>query len=249
MPCACDRCIEHAGTLALESRPISKEAIHKSFREQAKLWHPDKVENFPNLRASAEEHFKRVQVAYRELIEHEARPVVAPEEVFRYEPVNHEHEPYPAAIDFGNAPGCYAFPNIPKKMEDMALRHLPQGETVLAILNLRHTGEEGEILNRFMILASNGIILKDTFSGFSLLRYDQLGEIKFNDRRVNGKLPLSARFHQWLSGIEENFELEIYRRDQTLFCAPLAGQIDDSVQKVLYNFLLRKKYQTAQRSY
>jgi DnaJ domain len=248
MPCACDRCIEHAGTLALESRPISKEAIHKSFREQAKLWHPDKVENFPNLRASAEEHFKRVQVAYRELIEHEARPVVAPEEVFRYEPVNHEHEPYPPAIDFGNAPGCYAFPNIPKAMEDMALRHLARGETVLAVVNLKRTKADPENLTQFLVLASNGILVRDNLNRISLLVYDHLGEIKFNDRRIDGRLPLRARIVERLSGIQQNFQLEIYRRDQTLFYT-LAGQIDDSVKKVLYNFLLRKKYQTAQRSY
>src|ERR1700735_3213920 len=113
MPCACDRCIEHAGTLALESRPISKEAIQKSYREQAKLWHPDKVENYPNLRSAAEEHFKIVQVAYRELLEHELTPVVRPEEVFRYQPFQDTHVEYPTAIDFGNAPGCYSFPNVP----------------------------------------------------------------------------------------------------------------------------------------
>lgn len=248
MPCACDRCIEHAGTLALESRPISKEAIHKSFREQAKLWHPDKVENFPNLRASAEEHFKRVQVAYRELIEHEARPVVAPEEVFRYEPVNHEHEPYPPAIDFGNAPGCYAFPDVPKAMEDMVLRHLARGETVLAVVNLKRTKADPKNLTQFLVLASNGILVRDNLNRISLLVYAHLGEIKFNDRRIDGKLPLKARIVEKISGIQQNFELEIYRRDQTLFYA-LAGQIDDSVKKVLYNFLLRKKYQTAQRSY
>ena len=78
--------------------------------------------------------------------------------------------------------------------------------------------------------------------------YDHLGEIKFNDRRIDGKLPFKARIVEKISGIEQNFQLEIYRRDQTLFYA-LAGQIDDSVKKVLYNFLLRKKYQSAQRSY
>jgi hypothetical protein len=248
MPCACDRCLEHAGTLALESRPISKEAIHKSFREQAKLWHPDKVENYPNLRASAEERFKRVQVAYRELIEHEARPVVAPEEVFRDERVDRDHEPYPPAIDFGNAPGCYVFPNVPRAMEDMVLRHLARGETVLAVLNLKQTKSAPETLTQFMVLASNGILVRDNLNRISLLVYDHVGEIKFNDRRIDGKLPLMARLAEKISGIQQNFQLEIYRRDQTLFFT-LAGQIDDSVKKVLYNFLLRKKYESAQRSY
>jgi hypothetical protein len=247
MPCACDRCIEHAGTLALESRPISKEAIQKSYREQAKLWHPDKVENYPNLRSAAEEHFKIVQVAYRELLEHETRPVVTPDEVFRYEPFQDTHVEYPTAIDFGNAPGCYSFPNVPREMEDMVLSHLARGETVLAVLNLKATKSEAQ-LTQFLVLASNGILIRDNLNKISLLLYDHLGEIKFNDRRTDGKLPLMARIVERMSGIAQNFQLEIYRRDETLFYT-LAGQIDDSVKKVLYNFLLRKKYETAHRSF
>jgi hypothetical protein len=44
--------------------------IKEAYRDAVKVWHPDRFENDPRLRAKSEEKFKLIQVAYRELIEH-----------------------------------------------------------------------------------------------------------------------------------------------------------------------------------
>jgi len=41
-----------------------------AYRAAAKRWHPDRFESDPARRTEAEERFKRVQVAFRELAEH-----------------------------------------------------------------------------------------------------------------------------------------------------------------------------------
>ena len=70
MPCVCEKCIENGKTLALDERGPSKAAIRKAYKIAAKRWHPDRFENNKVQRLEAEEHFKQVQIAYRELGEH-----------------------------------------------------------------------------------------------------------------------------------------------------------------------------------
>ena len=75
MPCVCESCARHARTLGLEQTPRSRAPLRKAFRAAAKLWHPDRFERDPVLRLEAEERFKQIQVAYRELTEHYEDPV------------------------------------------------------------------------------------------------------------------------------------------------------------------------------
>jgi len=76
MPCACDQCLQHSKTLGLAPSAFSHELIHKAYRDAAKLWHPDRFESAPEQLPEAEEHFKLVQVAYRELTAHQENPVL-----------------------------------------------------------------------------------------------------------------------------------------------------------------------------
>jgi hypothetical protein len=46
-----------------------------------------------------------------------------------------------------------------------------------------------------------------------------------------------------ISGGQHRYSLRIFRRSGAPFYT-IAGQADDSVKKVIYNFLLRKKYQS-----
>ncbi len=78
MPCACERCLRNSRTLGLPAKPPSKTAVRKAYRAAAKVWHPDRFESNPVKRLEAEEHFKQIQVAYRELWEHCENPEKKP---------------------------------------------------------------------------------------------------------------------------------------------------------------------------
>src|SRR5580692_4004914 len=107
MPCSCDQCAEHCRTLGLANEPQSKTAIHKAYRTAAKLWHPDRHESDPRRKPEAEERFKKVQIAYRELTEHQKRPAELPLETIFAKPAA------PAPFSFGDAPGCFTAPHFP----------------------------------------------------------------------------------------------------------------------------------------
>jgi len=260
MPCACDRCLQHSKTLGLAPSAFSHELIHKAYREAAKLWHPDRFENDPEQLPEAEEHFKLVQVAYRELSEHHARPVrewpeadehagewpahasaSAEADVFIPDPFALKTEP-PPQLSFGNVPGCYTAPRLPLHVEKIIAAHLGPGHRALAIIDLSRAGTpEGEF-SQFMLLASHAVIVRDQMNLASIIWYSDLGEINMIDQRRRGKLALWHKLLETVSGTQQKYALQIYRRNGALFYR-LAGQADDSVKKVIYNFLLRKKYQ------
>ena len=72
MSCECAQCRQHYRTLGIAFGIPEESAIEEAYREGVKQWHPDLYENYASLRADAEEHFKQIQVAYRELKEHNA---------------------------------------------------------------------------------------------------------------------------------------------------------------------------------
>src|SRR3954447_23140214 len=74
MACICRSCLQHLPVLGVADPPRTKAAIHKPYRTAAKLWHPDRYENNQRKRLEAEEQFKRIQIAYRELCEHFDNP-------------------------------------------------------------------------------------------------------------------------------------------------------------------------------
>jgi hypothetical protein len=256
MPCACERCLQHAKTLGFAPKSPTKAAIRKAFRAAAKLWHPDRFEKNPVKRAEAEEHFKRIQVAYRELWEHCESPVEFPVGRESAKPASPDQGPVDDPVVktvekddsppllFHGAPGCFVAPHFsPFANEIILASHLESSEKVLAFVDLSGGVSQEGSLAQFILLTSYRIFVRDALNIVSFLWFTDLGEVHFVDRNKHGK----PRFWQWIvelfPGIEPRYSLQIYRRNRTLLYS-LAGQADDRVKKVIYNFLLQKKSQT-----
>jgi DnaJ domain len=245
MSCACEKCLQHARTLGLAEGTPTKEAIRKAFRAAASLWHPDRFENDPAQRLEAEEKFKAIQCAYSELTEHFESPLQpfvepvsaqSPAEDFFAGPSHVEKQPH---ISFGGAHGCYVAPDFPAQALKIAYAHVHEPDRPLALVDLSRHGSPLGDLSRYILFSLRGIFVCDTLQQVSLLWYEDLGELRFVDQRKQGKLPLRHRFIEKISGTEQKYSLEIYRRGGTLFYA-IASQADDSVKKVIYNFLKQK---------
>jgi DnaJ-class molecular chaperone len=80
MSCECAQCRQHYRTLGIAFGIPEESAIEEAYREAVKQWHPDLYENYASLRADAEEHFKQIQIAFRELKEHNAAVAESPVE-------------------------------------------------------------------------------------------------------------------------------------------------------------------------
>jgi hypothetical protein len=249
MPCACDQCLQHSRTLNITEGPESKDAIRKAYHAAAKLWHPDRFQHDPVLQITAEENFKTIQAAYTELNEHFENPVrhftepVAaepPVEDF-FAPHHTRINPEPR-INFSGAHGCYVAPDFPPRAFEIISSHVREPDRAVALVDLSRHGSAHGDLSQYILFSAHGIYIRDAQGILSLLWYDDLGETRFVDQRKNGKLPLQLRFVEKISGTEQKYSLEIYRRDGTLFYA-IASQADDGVKKVIYNFLQQKKPQ------
>ena len=76
MPCVCANVSSARADARPARRPRRQSRASKAYRSAAKLWHPDRFETTPRPSAlEAEEHFKLIQVAYRELSEHYENPL------------------------------------------------------------------------------------------------------------------------------------------------------------------------------
>jgi hypothetical protein len=237
MPCACDKCLHHCRTLGLAPKPPSKIAIRKAFRAEAKRWHPDRFERDPVKRLDAEEHFKGIQVAYRELWEHCESPEELPiERPATKAPVKKE-EP---AIFFGGAPGCYAPPNLPLRAEEIIVDLLYEKERVLGFLDLSGRGSRRRKFFQFMLLTSDRTFVRDSLNIISMIWHTDLGNVNLIDQHRHGKPDIWQRIVEYISGTEKRYLLQIYRSNGSHFFS-ITSQADDSVKKVIYNFLLQKK--------
>ena len=248
MPCACETCAQHARTLGLADRPSSKAAIRKGFRAAAKLWHPDRFENDAVKRLEAEEHFKQIQIACRELLEHfespvewfvesvavpSAEPAAKPAAKVRREP----------AISFGGAPGCFTAPDFPLYAERIIAEHNIYPDRALAIVDLSGAGSKAGSFAQYILLTIHGIFVRDYRDIVSLLWYTDLGAIYLVDLRKDGKLGIWQSIVERMSGTEQKYALEIYRQNGEIFCS-IANEVDDSVKKVIYSFLFEMKPQS-----
>jgi hypothetical protein len=223
----------------------SESEIEEAYREGVKQWHPDLYENYASLRAGAEEHFKQIQIAWRELKEHggtsEESPAAGspaagvPVESPFVSPRAVEQRP---AISFGGAPGCLIASQFTVETEEIIARHLGKSDTALAIVDLDNARSHAASYSHFFLLATRGIMVRDARGIVSLLWYKDLGEVSLIDKRKNGKLSLSQR----LLGSQHNYSLQINRSDRTLYFS-ITNQVDDNVKIVIYNFLLQQKTQ------
>ena len=245
MPCACDQCRQHAVTLGLAQKVLSRATLRKAFLAAAKQWHPDRFERDPARRHDAEEHFKLVQVAYRELWEHLKRPERPthdpwpgpPPDVPPPPPPKPAQPPLPP-IFFGDARGCYVAPRFPRPVRDILATHLQEAERAVAFVDFSSVGD----LSEYLLLTSYRIFVRDRLGIVALLWYTDLGEIRLIDLHRDGRPGLWQRIVTRFSGIERRYALEIFRHTGQPFYTA-AGQADDTVKKVIYNFLRQLKSQ------
>jgi hypothetical protein len=249
MSCDCAQCRQHYRTLGIAYGIPSEVEIEEAYREGVKQWHPDLYENYASLRADAEEHFKQLQIAWRELKEHcgafEQPPAVSttaagvPVESAFVGARAVEQRP---AISFGGAPGCLVASQFTVEIEEIIARHLGKIDTPLAIVDLDGARSHAASYSHFFLLAARGIMVRDARGLVSLLWYKDLGEVNLIDKRRNGKLSMSQRLLETISGSQHNYSLQIYRSDRTLYFS-ITNQVDDNVKIVVYNFLLQQKTQ------
>ena len=244
MPCVCEKCLQHYGTLGLTAKTPSKAAIRKAFRTAAKQWHPDRFENNPSKRLEAEEHFKLIQVAYRELWDHWEAPERAPvANAVDSPPVPKKREPQePPSIFFGNAPGCFVAPNFPWSVWSVIARHLQDNERALAFVDLSASAAWKGNRSQYIFLTSYRIFVRDALNVISLLWYTDLGDVLFISQQKQREPAIWQRFIKSVWGTKEKYSLVIKRYNGAQFFS-IDGQADDRVKKVIYNFLLQMKQQ------
>lgn len=238
MSCECGQCRQHYRTLGIAYGIPEESAILEAYQASVKQWHPDLYENYASLRADAEEHFKQIQVAFRELKEHNAVVEESPEESAAVKPGD-----APASspsLSFGDAPGCLVASEFTPEVEEIIARNLGKSDTALAIVDLGGPRSRAAAYSQFFLLAARGMMVRDARNMVSLLWYKDLGEVSLANERKNGIFGLSQIFHDKSSGGQHNCLLDICRDNGTLFFS-IADQVDDRVKNVIYNFLLRQK--------
>ncbi len=239
MSCDCGQCRQHYRTLGIGFGIPEESAIEEAYREAVKQWHPDLFENYASLRADAEEHFKQIQVAYRELKEHNTVSAEgSPVESGALQPKREEMPP----ISFGGAPGCLTALHFTPQIVEMLAGHLGKLGQALAIVDLGGSRSRTPNYSQFLLLATRGIMVRDSSSIISVLWYADMGEIDLIDKRRQGKPSPWQKLVEGISGSPPNYELHIHRCTGTLFYS-ISGQVDDSAMTVIYEFLLSKKPQ------
>ena len=237
MACVCRTCLQHLPALGISDPPRSKSAIHKAYRTAAKLWHPDRYENNQRKRLEAEEQFKRIQVAYRELCEHFDNPQrrLAEREYSSY--TAQTFTAAPPTIFFGDAHRCFSAAYFPEGVEKIIVESALGGaETPVGFVNLFGTMMDRNVPERYILLTNHRLFIRDSSKLVHALWYADLGDINYVDRHAEKKQRLSHRLFGWLLDKERRFTLIIGRRDGTQFYS-LKDTPDDRVKKVIYNFL------------
>jgi hypothetical protein len=237
MSCDCAKCRQHYKELGFAFGVPSEAEIQEAYKEAVKQWHPDLYENFASLRADAEERFKQIQVAYRELNEHNSVVVAveSPTESIVVQPKGETQ-----SISFGDAPGCLSASQFTPEAEAIVSRNLGKLGTALALIDLSGARSRTGNYAQFLLLADLGMMVRDARNIISLLWYKDLGEINLIDKQKSGKPGLWQSLVGGVAGSQAKYALEVNRSNGMLFCS-ISGQVDDSVKKVIYDFLLRKK--------
>ena len=253
MSCDCAQCKQHYRTLGIAYGIPSESEIEEAYREGVKQWHPDLYENYASLRADAEEHFKAIQVAYRELKNHSGSPAESPAESapvartpvdrspvdsFFTQPRSVQEAP---TLSFDGAPGCLVESQFTEQIKQMIADHLGRLGSALAIVDLAgarsHAG-----YSQFFLLAASGIMARDGRNIVSVLWYKDLGEITLIDKSKQGKPGLWQKLVEGNSGGRPESLLQIYRSNGTQFIS-IGPQVDERAKRIIYNFLLSKKDQ------
>jgi DnaJ-like protein len=255
MPCVCEKCVEHGKALALDGRGPSKAAIRKAYKTAAKRWHPDRFENNEVKRLEAEEHFKLIQVAYRELSEHCETPQELPvedipvsveptaaESEFGFVPNAPPKDETPA-IFFGNMPGCFTAPLFSAAGNRIIVAsRMEPTEKPLAFVDLSHGMRHDGNPSQYVLLTNYRIFVRNALNLVAFLWFTDLGQVGFIDRLTHGKHRLWQSLVEAI-GLDPKYSLVINRHNGSHFHT-IASEADDRVKKVIYNFLLKQKPQT-----
>lgn len=145
-------------------------------------------------------------------------------------------------ISFGDAPGCLVAPHFTPEADEMIAQHLGKLGAPVAIVDLTGARSLPRSYAQFLLLTELGIMVRDARKIVSLLWFRDLGEINLIDKQKPGKSGLWQSLFEGGSSSQSKGVLEIYRNNGTLFYS-LSGHADDSVKKVIYDFLQRKKNQ------
>lgn len=233
MGCPCERCIRHSKTLGFRAGSASQAEIRKAYRRAAKAWHPDRFANDAVKRQEAEERFKQIQEAFRELIEHNPHGWAAPVETIATAP-----EPMRAAprILFDGSYGCYSMPDVPPIAEQIIARNLGQFDSALAIIDLSGMGNFSE----FLLLATHGVMMRDRLHIVSLVSYADVREVRIIDRNLRPESGWWSRLAAKITNTGPRYALEIVKKDGTVFCS-LSKEMNDGVKTVVYRFLQQQK--------
>ncbi len=246
MSCECGQCRQHYKTLGFMFGIPSESEIQAGYHEGVKQWHPDLYENFASLRADAEEHFKAIQVAYRELKEHNTVAAEAStDRVDVQTPMatgELRKDTSPPPISFGDAPGCLTEPEFTSEIKEMIAPHMGKLGMSVAIVDLSGKRSNTGGFSHFFLLASRGIMMRDARNNIAVLWYTDLGEIKLIDQRKLSKPSRWQKFLEGLSGGAPGYMLQIDRSNGANFYT-MSGETDDGVKSAIYDFLVTQKPQ------
>jgi hypothetical protein len=235
MACVCKSCLEHSRTLGIVHAPKSKSALHKAYRAAAKLWHPDRFEGNHGKRLEAEERFKRIHAAYQALCEHFENPSRRARDAEFVTPIQPNSRP---TIHFGDASGCFAAPNFPDYVrEAVEAAHLDSTEIPIGFIDL--SGGKARAA-RYILLGNHKMYIRDASGILSVLWYSDLGELELVDLQAERKPGAWQRIAETIAGRAQRYSLHINRMDGSRFRV-LTDHPDDSVKKVVYNFLRQMK--------
>ena len=253
MPCVCQTCVTHAEFLGIAEAGPSMPVIRKAYKTAAKRWHPDRFEKNPTQKPQAEERFKLIQVAYRELSEHCDNPLMLPiEEIAEAAPSSTESDTFyggvatentTPTIFFGNLPGCYTAPDFSAAANRIILAStMEPNEKPLAFVDLSHGARVAGNPSQYVLLTSYRLVVRNALNIVAFLWFSDLGEIGFIDRLTHGKPHLWRSIVEAL-GMQPRYSLVITRHDGSHFHT-IANEADDRVKKVVYNFLRQIQSQT-----
>ena len=245
MSCDCAKCREHYKTLGFMFGVPSESEIENSYRELVKQWHPDLYENYASLRADAEEHFKQIQVAYRELQEHNTVTAEAPvrKAAVQTPSVVVQQKEEAPAISLAGAPGCLMVKEFTHEIQEMVAPHLGRLGLAMAIVDLSGSRGRSATFSHFFLLAARGIMMRDSRNIISVIWYTDLGEVSLIDRNKSGKMSSWQKLMGGASSGQPSYELHINRSNGANFCV-ISNQVDDRVKQAIYEFLMRQKPQT-----
>jgi hypothetical protein len=235
MACVCETCLRHSKTLGIGQTPTSKSAIHNAYRTAAKLWHPDRYENNKYKRIEAEERFKQIHIAYQELAEHFENPSKLPRDTEFVTPIRPQPRP---TIFFGDAPGCFVAPHFPARVQEWIVgTRLENSESPVGFIDMSAGSTR---IARYILLTNHRMYIRDATDILSVIWYADLGEIVLVELQAKKRPGAWQKIADRIAGKQQRYSVQINRRNGTPFHV-LTDQPDDSIKKVVYNFLRQMK--------